>query len=306
MSSPSKNDVALIDDAGRAAEHHPSLIFCRHRILSVPSIVLEFGATHGPILERSMKTLVDQRVIVTGGNSGLGLGIVEALVARKAQVTAVARDPVRLAEVQRRLGVATVAGDVTDRTLAHKLLHDVRPGVLILNAGAPLTMAPLHEQTWEAFSETWNSDVKAGLHWIQEAIALPLPAGSRVLIASSGAAVGGSPLSGGYAGAKRMLWFMAQYANVVSEKLGLGIRFQALVPMQIIGETDLGRQAAEAYARFRGITPEAFLTGFGKQMSPREFGEHVATLLTKPEYDTGTAFGFKGDTGITLLDRIAA
>ena len=253
-----------------------------------------------------MKTLVDQRVIVTGGSSGLGLGVVEALVARQAQVTVVARDRTRLAEVQNRLGVATVAGDVTDRTLAHELLQDVRPSMLILNAGTPLVMAPLHEQTWEAFSGTWNSDVKAGLHWIQEAIALPLPAGSRVLIASSGAAVGGSPLSGGYAGAKRMLWFMAQYANVVSDKLGLGIHFQALVPMQMSGETERGRHAAEAYARSKGITSEAFLAGFGRPMPPREFGEHVAVLLTKPEYENGTAFGFKGDTGITSLDKIAA
>jgi hypothetical protein len=253
-----------------------------------------------------MKTLVDQRIIVTGGSSGLGLGIVEALVAGQAQVTVVARDRTRLAEVQRRLGVATVAGDVADRTLARELLRDVRPNVLILNAGAPLVMAPLHEQTWESFSETWNGDVKAGLHWIQEAIALPLPAGSRVLIASSGAAVGGSPLSGGYAGAKRMLWFMAQYANVVSDKLGLGIRFQALVPMQMIGETERGRHAAEAYARWRGMTSEAFLAGFGRPMSPRDFGELVAALLTKPEYENGIAYGFKGDTGITSLDKIAA
>ena len=135
---------------------------------------------------------------------------------------------------------------------------------------------------------------------------VPLKPGSRVLVGSSGAAQNGSPLSGGYAGAKRMLWFMAQYANVVSDKLGLGIHFQALVPMQMIGETERGRHAAEAYARWRGVTPEAFLAGFGRPLSPREFGEHVAVLLTKPEYENGTAFGFKGDTGITSLDKIAA
>ena len=50
----------------------------------------------------------------------------------------------------------------------------------------------------------------------------------------------GSPLSGGYAGAKRMLWFMAKYANGVSEQKGLGIRFQAIVPLQIIGGTGVG------------------------------------------------------------------
>jgi len=253
-----------------------------------------------------MQNLLDQRVIVTGGSSGLGLGIVEALVARKAQVTVVARDADRLAQTQQRLGVNTVAGDVTDRALAHKLVQDVRPDVLILNAGAPQTIPPLHELTWEAFSATWDSDVKAGLHWIQAAIALPLAPGSRVLLGSSGAAVGGSPLSGSYAGAKRMIWFMAKYANVVSERLGLGIRFQALVPLQMVGETERGRHAAQAYARWRGITAEAVLAGFGKPMSPRQFGEHVVAVLTQPEHEAGTVFGFKGDTGITSLDTLAA
>ena len=70
--------------------------------------------------------------------------------------------------------------------------------------------------------------MKAGFHWIQETIRLPLARGSRVLIGSSRAAISGSPMSGGYAGAKRMLWLMASYANVVSAELNLGIRFQAL------------------------------------------------------------------------------
>ncbi|MEP6877050.1 MAG: SDR family NAD(P)-dependent oxidoreductase, partial [Burkholderiales bacterium] len=46
-----------------------------------------------------MKTLEGQRALVTGGSRGLGLGIVEALVAQKARVTVVARDPERLADV---------------------------------------------------------------------------------------------------------------------------------------------------------------------------------------------------------------
>ena len=39
-----------------------------------------------------MIALRDRRVIVTGGSRGLGRGIVEALVAEKARVLAVARD----------------------------------------------------------------------------------------------------------------------------------------------------------------------------------------------------------------------
>src|SRR5882724_1507367 len=115
-----------------------------------------------------MQSLKDQRVIVTGGSSGLGLGLVEALVERKARVIVVARDAQRLAEVERRLGVTVAAGDVTDRALAASLLREFRPSVVVLNAGATPKMAPLHEQTWESFTAVWDNDVKAGLHWIQE------------------------------------------------------------------------------------------------------------------------------------------
>jgi hypothetical protein len=249
-----------------------------------------------------MQTLEGQRVLVTGGSTGFGLGLVEALVARKAQVTVVARDAARLAELHQRLGVAVLAGDVTDRALAVAAIRDVRPTVLVLNAGATPVMAPLHEQTWEQFTSTWDTDVKAGFHWVQEAIRSPLARGSRVLLSSSGAAVGGSPLSGGYAGAKRMLMFMAQYANGVSSELDLGIRFQSLAPLQVSGDTDLGRNAAEAYAKRKGISTEAFLAAFGKPMTPQLFGELVVTILTDECHEKGTAFGLKGDTGVTSLD----
>lgn len=179
-----------------------------------------------------MATLEGQKIVVTGGSRGLGLGIVEALVAQNAHVTVVARDPERLAEVSKRLGVDAVRGDVTDEQLARTVLSDVRPSVLVLNAGATPTMGPLHELSWEDFNRTWDVDVKAGFHWVQEVLRLPLPRGSRVIIASSGAALNGSPLSGGYAGAKRMLWLMALYANDVAQRLDLGIRFQAILPQQ--------------------------------------------------------------------------
>jgi NAD(P)-dependent dehydrogenase (short-subunit alcohol dehydrogenase family) len=249
-----------------------------------------------------MKSLESQRVIVTGGSRGLGLGLVEALVAGKARVVVVARDAQLLAELERRLGVTTVIGDVTDPGLAASLLREFRPAVLALNAGATPVMGPLHEQTWEGFNNTWNTDVKAGFHWLQAALRLPLPSGSRVLISSSGAAIGGSPLSGGYAGAKRMLWFMANYANAVATELDLGIRFQALVPMQMLAAGGVGRAGAQGYARRKGVTPEALLANFGKSMSAREFGDYVVNILTDPQYQAAPALGLKGEFGVRPLE----
>jgi NAD(P)-dependent dehydrogenase (short-subunit alcohol dehydrogenase family) len=248
-----------------------------------------------------MFSLKDQRVIVTGGSSGLGLGVVEALAERGATIMVVARDAHRLAEVESRLGVTGAVGDAADRALATSLLQEFRPTVLVLNAGIKPATGPLHEQTWEGFSGTWNSDVKAGFYWIQEAIRLPMPRGSRVLIVSSGAAVAGSPLSGGYAGAKRMLWLMASYANVVSTELDLGVRFQALVPQQMTAAGGVGRAGADAYARRKGVTPEQLLAGFGKALSARDFGEYVVRILTESQYEEAPAFGIKGDHGIVAL-----
>jgi hypothetical protein len=250
----------------------------------------------------AMDNLEGQKVVVTGGNRGLGLGIVEALVERKARVTVVARDAERLAEVSKQLGVDVVRGDVADEGVARSVLRDVRPSVLVLNAGATPPMGPLHELSWENFSRAWDVDVKAGFHWVKEALRLPLPRGSRVILGSSGAAVKGSPLSGSYAGAKRMLWLMAGYANDVAKALDLGIHFQAILPQQIIGDTELGRTAAEAYARRQGVSLEAFLAGFGAPMPPRKVGDHVVSILTDPRYAAGVAFGLKGDPGIVSLD----
>src|SRR5262245_14023564 len=249
-----------------------------------------------------MQDLEGRRVVVTGGSRGIGLGIVEALVARKAKVTVVARDRGRLAEVERTLGVATVAGDVTDPKVATAVLRDVSPSVVILNAGAAPEMAPIHEQSWEAFSAIWNTDVKATFYWVQQALRQPLARGSRMIVVSSGAAIAGSPLSGGYAGAKRMQWLLANYANGVSAELDRGIRFQALLPRQIIGTTELGRIAAAGYAKKQNITIEQFLQTFGKPLSPRQIGDHVVTILTDAAHDTTTAFELRGETGIRSLD----
>src|SRR5882757_4022529 len=244
-------------------------------------------------------SLKHKNVVVTGGSRGLGLGLVEALVAHGARVTVVARGADALESVRARLGVATISADVTDETAAHRILAEVRPDILALNAGAKPRMGRLDQLTWADFTATWETDVKAGLYWLQAALKAPLRPGSRVLVGSSGAAQNGSPLSGGYAGAKRMLWLMAKYANGVSKQKHLGIRFQTIVPQQIIGGTGVGDAGANAYARAAGIETEAFLARFGAPMPPRDFGEKVLSVLDDPQYGTGFAFGLKGDTGIT-------
>src|SRR5919198_3953582 len=121
-----------------------------------------------------MQTFEQRRVLVIGGSRGLGLGVVEALVARGAKVTVVARQAADLFELESRLGVSIIPGDAADPAFAESTLRAVQPSVLVLNAGATPTMAPLHEQTWESFSRNWETDVKATFLWIQAVLRLPL------------------------------------------------------------------------------------------------------------------------------------
>ena len=130
-------------------------------------------------------SLRDKNVVVTGGSRGLGLGLVEALVAHDAKVTVVARDADALESVRARLGVATISADVTDETAAHRILGQLSPDILVLNAGTKPRMGRFDQMSWADFTAPWETDVRGGLYWLQAALNAPLKPGSRVLVGSS-------------------------------------------------------------------------------------------------------------------------
>ena len=111
-------------------------------------------------------SLKDKTIVVTGGSRGLGLGLVEALVSQGAKVTVIARGADALGSVRARLGVTTIAADVADETAAKRIIAEVRPDILVLNAGAKPRMGRLDQVSWADFTATWDTDVKAGLYWL--------------------------------------------------------------------------------------------------------------------------------------------
>jgi NAD(P)-dependent dehydrogenase (short-subunit alcohol dehydrogenase family) len=122
-------------------------------------------------------------------------------------------------------------------------------------------MASIEEQSWESFSTPWNIDVKIAFEVCRAALARPLRPNSTVLIMSSGAGVNpnGSPLSGGYAGAKRMQMFLAGYLQRAADARELGIRFVAVAPRQLLAGTAIGEAAAAAYGAESGESVEAYM-----------------------------------------------
>src|SRR5438874_2548554 len=215
--------------------------------------------------------------LVTGASRGFGRAIALALAKHGAHVVGVARDRARLEELHAQLGdtFTPVSADATDPVVAGQLLDKHRPRTLVLNAGAAPLTRPVHRQTWQTFSRNWEVDVQHVFNWTREALLLPLEPGSVVIAFSSAAAVNGSPLSGGYAGAKATIRFIASYAAAESDRNALGITFTSVLP-QLTPETDLGAAGVAAYVARQGVDIPAFLDGFGRTLTPEQVGTAIA------------------------------
>jgi NAD(P)-dependent dehydrogenase (short-subunit alcohol dehydrogenase family) len=221
----------------------------------------------------------DQTTIVVGASRGLGRGIATAFAESGSQVIAVARNATALAELAgNSSAIHPEVADAADPAVAGGLLDRYEPHAVIVVAGATPLMRPLQHQTWETFSANWQVDVRIAFHWVREALLGPLRPGSRVVVMSSGAAVNGSPLSGGYAGAKATQRFIAAYARDEAERAGLNITFTAVLP-RITPLTDLGRPAVRAYAARSGQSEDEYVARFGAPLTPEIAGASVVQLV---------------------------
>jgi NAD(P)-dependent dehydrogenase (short-subunit alcohol dehydrogenase family) len=226
-----------------------------------------------------MNDLTGRTAVVVGASRGLGRGISRALAAAGAQVIAVARNGPDLDELAAAsANIRTEVADAAGEAVAGRLLEAYAPDVLVVVAGASPVMLPLQRQTWETFSVNWHADVKIAFGWLRAALLRPLPPGSRVVVVSSGAAVNGSPASGGYAGAKATQRFIADYARDEASRAGLGITITAVLPrMTPAGE--VGRSGIRAYAARDGLTEPEYLAKLGDPLTAETAGSALADLV---------------------------
>jgi NAD(P)-dependent dehydrogenase (short-subunit alcohol dehydrogenase family) len=225
-----------------------------------------------------MGDLSGRTAIVVGASRGLGRGVAAAFADAGASVVDVSR---------------TAGSDASDPAVAAELLDKHEPSIVVLVAGATPELRPLQEHTWETFSVNWHSDVRIAFHWLQAALLRPLAPGSRMVVFSSGAALGGSPLSGGYAGAKATQRFITGYAQDEADRAGLDISFAAVLP-KITPLTGVGRPAIRAYARRSRLPEEEYIRRLGDLLTPEIAGKAIVDLVQADVLGPGYVLGGDG------------
>ena len=226
-----------------------------------------------------MNDLAGRTTVVVGASRGLGRGIACGFAEAGAAVIAVARTGPALAELAAAAAnIRIEVADATDTAVASSLLDRHKPDVLVIVAGASPVMLPLQRQTWATFSVNWHADVKIAFTWLRAALLQPLPPGSRVVVVSSGAALNGSPASGGYAGAKATQRFVAAYAQEESRRAGLDFTITAVMP-EMTPFGDVGRIGVQAYAARSGQTEDAYLEQLGELLTPEIAGSALVDLV---------------------------
>ncbi|WP_367138202.1 SDR family NAD(P)-dependent oxidoreductase [Saccharothrix sp. HUAS TT1] len=239
-----------------------------------------------------MSDLSGSTTIVVGASRGLGHGIATAFAEAGASVVAVSRTEAKFAEPANGRITAEVA-DAGEDGVARALIERHRPRTVVLVAGASPHMVPLQDQTWESFSTNWESDVRITFHWLRDILLTPLGRGGRVIVISSGAALNGSPLSGGYAGAKATQRFIAGYAQGEAEREGLDIAFTSVHP-RFAPMTGVGAPAVAAYAARAGRPVEEFVKQIGPVLDPEIAGAAVVELARAEVADLAPGYVLNG------------
>jgi NAD(P)-dependent dehydrogenase (short-subunit alcohol dehydrogenase family) len=252
------------------------------------------GVTDLSVLRRGLPFSGDNFIVI-GGSRGVGRGIVESAARNGGRVLAVARQLEPLRQLARQVpGIEVFSLDATVNEAPSRVFEVMVPDVLVLCAGACPPIAPLHTQSWEEFAVNWQTDVKIAFDFCKAALTRPLAAGATVVLISSAAAIGGSPITGGYAGAKRTQMFIANYSQKESDRLGLGLRFMTLAP-RIIPDTDLGNHAVAGYSRYLGISAANFVKSMVSPPTICDVASAVTQLASNPDKFKGQMVFMSGN-----------
>jgi NAD(P)-dependent dehydrogenase (short-subunit alcohol dehydrogenase family)/uncharacterized protein YndB with AHSA1/START domain len=195
------------------------------------------GTSEGePIRERE---LAGQRVLITGGSSGIGLATAESLAQEGAQLALLARNELGLAAAKRKLAehgavAVTIAADVTDREGLEAAIDEAAAAL----GGLDVLVTSAAAIAFGRFTETDAADFEATMDTVfggtvdSVRAALPHLERSRGAIVVLGSIAGRMPLPGmsAYTAAKHALVGFLDTVRVELEESGSSVTVSLVNP----------------------------------------------------------------------------
>jgi NAD(P)-dependent dehydrogenase (short-subunit alcohol dehydrogenase family) len=244
-----------------------------------------------------MKRFDGKTVLVTGGNSGIGLATSLAFAREGARVVITGRDQSTLEAAKAQLGAGALAfrndaGRVADAAaLADALTQQsIRLDAVFINAGV-VRLAPLEAVEERIWDETFNTNVK-GPYFLLKALTPLLNAGAAIVLNGSINAHIGMPSSSVYAASKAALISLAK--TLSSDLLARGVRVNVISPGPVMTPIyrDLGIPAEKLAEVGASILAQIPLKRFG---TPEEIASAVLYLCsTESAFIVGTELVIDG------------
>jgi NAD(P)-dependent dehydrogenase (short-subunit alcohol dehydrogenase family)/uncharacterized protein YndB with AHSA1/START domain len=195
------------------------------------------GTPEGAPIHR--REIADQRVLVTGGSSGVGLAVAQALAEDGAEVALLARNELGLAAAKRRLAkvgaeAVTVPADVTDREALNAAVDEAARQLggldVLVTAAVGLSFGRFVETDPEDFDATVETVLGGTVDTIRAA--LPHLERSRGAVVTIGSIAAHMPLPGmsAYTASKHGLVGFLETVRVELEESGSSVTLSLVNP----------------------------------------------------------------------------
>jgi NAD(P)-dependent dehydrogenase (short-subunit alcohol dehydrogenase family) len=215
-----------------------------------------------------MKRFDNKTVLVTGGNSGIGLATAIQFAAEGARVIITGRDQAALDQALTQIGTGAIAlrndqGDVKAAAVLAQTLKDqaITLDAVFINAGVAkfASLAEVGEALWD---QTFDINVKGAFFTIQ-ALSPLLNQGAAVILNGSINAHIGMPASSVYAASKAALISFAK--TLSAELIERGVRVNVVSPGPVTTPLygKLGMPAEQLGVVAAGIQQQIPLKRFG-------------------------------------------
>jgi NAD(P)-dependent dehydrogenase (short-subunit alcohol dehydrogenase family) len=246
------------------------------------------------------KRFSGKTVVITGGNSGIGLATAKLFHDEGAKVAISGRDQKTLDEAVKTIGsdVLAVKADVSKLADIDRLYSQVAAKFgkidgLFANAGIA-KFAPVSDSTEQLFDETFDINVKGLYFTVQKA--LPhLNNNAGIVLNSSVVNAKGSPTTSVYSASKAAVRSLARTlaAELVDRSIRVNVVSPGPIETPIFGRTGLPQAAVDEFANH--IKASNPMKRFG---TPEEVA-HAVLFLTSGEasYITGVDLNVDGGAG---------